>query len=345
MSEKLLLKSYTVIRRFPKNYSEGDLDFCKREFSYQTLDVSFVECRNCFVNYKGFVYNGYFQINERSLLSSDYYRGQFTIQHYIKKVLLKRKRSLPAGRKYLLAFDEWGHVHYHWFCDTLPRIYSARDILRDHYLLLPAHSRYIESVGLETLKILGLNPKGIEFIDYGDLLRIDDLTLVTRVGMPGYTNDKLMKCLSKEIIRRNGLGGIRQSRKIYISREGADFRKVLNEGDVQEVVKSFGYEVVKYEEMDIRLQMEVTAAAKSIVSIHGAGLTNMMFMQPGGNVLEFRRDRVYHNQCFWHLADALDLNYFYLFGEPDDESLPIEADGCNLTIDLAGLAETLKLME
>lgn len=328
----------------PKNYRDGELNFCKQEFSYRTLDISLVECKNSFVNYKGFAYDGYFRINAQSLLSPDYYRGHFTLKHYLKKVLLKKKRNLPSNSKYLLAFDEWGSAHYHWFCDTLPRIYSVRNILNDYYLLLPAHSAYIECVALETLRLLDLTPKGIEYVKYGELLRVESLTLVTRAGMPGYTNDGLMKLLSEEILSAMNLKGITTSKKLYISREGADFRKVLNEKEVQQVVKSFGYEVIKYEEMSIREQIEITAHAHAIVSIHGAGLTNMMFMQPGSNVLEFRRDRIYHNQCFWHLADALNHNYFYLFGEPDNESLALEADGCNLTIDTSKLAKVLELI-
>ncbi|WP_407429635.1 glycosyltransferase family 61 protein [Arcticibacter sp.] len=344
-SNKALLESYLVQRNPPKNYTEGELDFCSSEFSYDTLDVSLVECRNCFVNHRGFVYDGYFRINEKSLLSPAYYAGQFNIKHYLKKVLFKSKRTVNHDHKYLLAFDEWGHTHYHWFCDTLPRIYSVKDLLKDYYLLLPGNFPYIKSVATETLDLLGLRPKGIEFIDDDELLRVENLSIVTQTCKSGYVNDRILKKISEDIIHGSGIKRAEPFRKLYISREGAGYRKVLNEDEVQEVVKSYGYEVIRYEDMSLMEQIRITASAKSIVSIHGAGLTNIVFMLEGSNVLEFRRDRIYHNQCYWHLADALNLNYFYLFGSPDDDDLVLEGNGCNLTIDTEKLTNILKQME
>lgn len=345
MANKVILRSYVIKRRLPNNYKEGELDFCRKEFSYNTSEVQLIDCKDVFVNYKGFVYSGYFEINKKSLLSLDYYTGRFNLKHFIKKVVLIKKTATDPNKRYLLAFDEWGHAHYHWFCDTLSRIYSVKDVLKNYYLLLPGNSSYIKDVGLKTLKLLGLVPKGIEFVDEKDLLAIEQLTIVTHTCVPGYINDRIISRISAAFLDRMEDRHPKPMRKLYISREGAGFRKVLNEDEVQKVVTSFGYEIIRYEDMIFQEQIDITASAISIVSIHGAGLTNTMFMQPGGNVLEFRRDRIYHNQCYWHLADALSLNYFYLFGTPDDDSLVIEGNGCNLIIDIEKLTDTLNQMD
>ncbi|RZL62023.1 MAG: DUF563 domain-containing protein [Pedobacter sp.] len=67
--------------------------------------------------------------------------------------------------------------------------------------------------------------------------------------------------------------------------------------------------------------------------MHGAGLFNMLFMHPDSYILEFRRDEIYQNQCFWHLADALKYNY-YLFRTLDEEKLVLEGDGLTLQLTL-----------
>lgn len=345
MSENIIFESYTVDRKLPNNYIKGELEFCRKEFSYNTSDVELIDCEGVFVNHKGFVYDGYFKIHKKSLLSPDHYKGYFNLKHFIKKVLLKKKKTTDPNERYLLAFDEWGAAHYHWFCDTLPRIYSAKDILKDYYLLLPGNSSYIKEVGLKTLELLELVPKGIKFINEKDLLAIEHLTIVTHACAPGYINDKITRRISEGFLKPLKNRHPKPTRKLYISREGAAFRKVLNEDKVQELVKSFGYEIIKYEDMSLQEQMYITASARSIVSLHGAGLTNIMFMQKGGSVLEFRRNRIYHNQCYWHLAGALRLNFFYLFGAPDNESLVLEGNGCNLTIDVKKLAKTLERMD
>ena len=266
----------------------------------------------------------YFKVLKKSLLNPEHYSGHFNLMHYLKKVLFRNKREVSSDKKYLLAFNEWGHAHYHWFCDTLPRIYSVKDSLKDYYLLLPDHSPYIKEVGLKSLELLGLHPKGIEYIKHKEVLKVKYLSLVTLGCLPGYINDHIISKISVDILKGAGYNSTKPDRKLYIARGNVRYRKILNEDQVLAVMESFGYEIVKYENMTLMEQIEITSSAKCVVSIHGAGLTNILYMQPGSNVLEFRRDRIYHNQCFWHLADALHLNYFYLFGTPDDDALVIE---------------------
>ncbi|WP_161993407.1 glycosyltransferase family 61 protein [Arcticibacter tournemirensis] len=334
-----------IQRRKPENYVEGELDFCKREFSYPTYDVQILTLKNRLVSFQGFVYDDYFKVNKKSLLNPEHYRGFFNAKHFIKKVWLRGKREANRDEKYLLAFDEWTDAHYHWFTDFLSRVYAAKEIIKDHILLLPDHSAYIKETGIRSLQLLGLKPKGIEFIKFRELLKVQQLTLVTHACMPGYINDPLMKQIRDELRKNLDLDSIVPKRKLYISRDKAGYRKILNEQDVWDVLKSFGYEIVRFEDMDLFHQIRLSASCKSLVSIHGAGLTNMLFMKPGSSVLEFRRDRIYHNQYYWHLADSLDLKYHYLFGKPDMEDQYIEGEGCNITIDIHKLKGVLQKME
>ncbi|MDN3587414.1 glycosyltransferase family 61 protein [Pedobacter aquatilis] len=256
--------------------------------------------------------------------------------------MIKKKRKLD-NRRYLLAFDDWSNAHYHWFCDVLPRLFSIKEFLKDFIILLPK-TEYVLNIGLESLDFFELKPAGVEFIEENELLKVKNLSIVTHTCLTGYTNDKIMKDI------QNYIGGKLKNEanlsKIYITRDQARYRKVLNEDYIQDVVKSNGYEIVRFEDMSWKEQILKAASSKSIVSIHGAGLVNTMFMPKYGSVLEFRRDKIYHNQCFWHLADALDLKYYYLFGEPDNENLVIEGgDCCNLAIEPDKLNNLLLNME
>lgn len=346
MSDKLLFKAYHIERSKPENYKEGELDFCSKEFFYTTSDVELVDIKNCFVSDLGFVYPSYFSIHKKSLLNPAYYSNYFTVKHYLKKVLLRKKRKTHPNKQYLLVVDEWSHGHYHWFCDVLPRIYAIKETLKDYILLLPAHSSYIRTIGVESLNLLDLKPLAFEFIGGQELLHVQNLTLVTHTCIPGYSNDVLVRGLRDLLFEKSGLNKKDIPRKkIYISREKARFRKILNEGPVQEVLKSFDYEVVFLENMSLKDQIELISSAKSIVSIHGAGLTSVYFLPRGSSVLEFRRDKIYHNQCYWHLSSALQHKYFYLFGKPDIEDKVIEGQGCNITIDIKKLKTVLREME
>ena len=56
--------------------------------------------------------------------------------------------------------------------------------------------------------------------------------------------------------------------------------------------------------------------ARYVVSNHGAGLTNMLFMKDGARVLELRHVSDYVNNCYFILASALQFDYLYQLCEP-----------------------------
>jgi capsular polysaccharide biosynthesis protein len=83
------------------------------------------------------------------------------------------------------------------------------------------------------------------------------------------------------------------------------------------------------------------------VSIHGAALTNAMFMPQGGKVLELYRslvnDNPWMNTCYWNLVTASGLDYYYQFCERGTNS-DASADNTNIIIDIPKLEENIKLM-
>lgn len=339
-----ILDSYTINRKMPENYVEGELDFCKNEFQYQTYDVKLIDFKNCIVNKRGFVYETRkFGLNKISLLDETIYKKELTTKHYLKKVLFKHKRTL-GEEKYLLAHDDWSTTHYHWFCDVLPRLFVIKNTLKNYTLLLP-DSPYIKDIGLKSLDFFDLRPAEIAYLQNDELVKVKNLTIVTHTCLTGYINDKIMLKMREFINSKLTLMSSQGGEKIYITRDHALYRKVLNENKVKDVVRDFGYETIRYEDLSWLDQIAKTSSANSIVSIHGAGLINMLYMRPEGLVLEFRRDKIYHNQCFWHLSQALCLKYYYLFGTPDNPDLVIEGNGCNLTIDPIHLSKTLTAME
>lgn len=338
-----ILDKYTINRKMPVNYIEGELDFCKKEFSYQTYDVKLLELKNCVVNKRGFVYEqSKLMLNKLSLLDEKRYTDLLNVKHYVKKVLVRKKRSV-GNAKYLLVHDDWTSNHYHWFCDLLPRIFAVRNIVKDHILLLP-DSDYVRKIGLQSLEFFGLEPAGIEFIKDDELVKVKNLSLVTHTALTGYINDMIIQDMRSFLNTKINYDKLPKN-NIYVTRDRASYRKVLNEIEIWDVVRSRGYEVVRFEDLSWKDQVIQSASANSLVTLHGAGLVNTIFMPHNGSVLEFRRDKIYHNQCFWHLAGALNLNYYYLFGTPDNDELVLEGgDSCNLTINPIKLDSILQSM-
>jgi len=114
--------------------------------------------------------------------------------------------------------------------------------------------------------------------------------------------------------------------KIYISRKHAQKRKIKNEEALEKIVEQKGFTVVRCEEYTFFEQVSIFSQADFLVSIHGAGLTNMMFMPSGSKILELHKrmtnQRDQHSLVYWRLASALGHAYYHQICEPVD----LEAD-------------------
>ena len=61
--------------------------------------------------------------------------------------------------------------------------------------------------------------------------------------------------------------GIELSKKIYVTREDSNYRKILNEGDVVTILRKNGYKVINPQLYEIDEQIEIFSNADSPESI------------------------------------------------------------------------------
>ena len=119
-------------------------------------------------------------------------------------------------------------------------------------------------------------------------------------------------------------------------------RKIVNENECVELLRSYGFRILILEDYEFYEQVRLCLAAKHMVSNHGAGLTNMLFMRAGSSVLELRKKNDFSNNCYFSLASALDHRYFYqLCDSPNERQDPQRAD---LIVDCRALEGNLQRM-
>lgn len=337
----LLHPSKLIERKLPENYITGELDFCKAEFAYHTKDVELLSFANGYVKFNGYLYDNKYKIVVGSLVDISKYRPTSLFIHY-KKLVLKPKRRLANNIIYLLAFDEWSGNHYHWITEVLPRLVALASELPKYTLLLP-DVPYIRNVGVKLMAYADLEPQGIEWIQPKYILKVPNLKLVTGSILSGRIHDDLLKQVQRRFFTSSVFAAAPvATRRIYITRANAKNRRVLNEDEVIGLLKRYDFEVVAFEGLSIEEQMKMANQTSIMVAIHGAGLANAIFMQPSTSVLEFRRNKIYHNQCYWHLSSAIGQKFYYLFGEPDSDHVIEGLDACNLTIPLKQLQLTIE---
>ena len=74
--------------------------------------------------------------------------------------------------------------------------------------------------------------------------------------------------------------------KIYIRREDANYRVILNEADLIDKLKKNGFYIINTSQYEILDQISFFLNAKVILSPYGSGLANIIFCNPGTKVYE-----------------------------------------------------------
>ncbi len=71
----------------------------------------------------------------------------------------------------------------------------------------------------------------------------------------------------------SGIGGVKvsKSRRIYLGRDNAQWRKVANEHEVKSVLSTYGFEFPVMSELSAREQLEIISSAELVVCALGAG--------------------------------------------------------------------------
>ena len=122
---------------------------------------------------------------------------------------------------------------------------------------------------------------------------------------------------------------------MYISRAKAFKRRIVNEPDCISLLKKYNFNIIILEDYTFLEQISICANAQYIVSNHGAGLSNILFMKPSSSVLELRKENDYHNNCYFSLANAMSLNYYYQICAPCNKYQ--DAHIANLLVDIEAL--------
>ncbi|WP_196223227.1 DUF563 domain-containing protein [Roseibium sp. RKSG952] len=88
-------------------------------------------------------------------------------------------------------------------------------------------------------------------------------------------------------------------RKVYVARDDAKIRRIQNEQDLWQRLEPLGFERIIPGTMSHAEQVRLFDEAKVIVGAHGAGLTNLLFTQEGGQVVELFPANYVQSSYLW----------------------------------------------
>jgi tetratricopeptide (TPR) repeat protein len=208
------------------------------------------------------------------------------------------------------------NVYFHWMVDVLPRV----DILRqaginldeiDYFLVNQCWTPFQR----ETLQQLGIPLDRLIESDRHPHIQARQLIVPSFPGYLGWIDPRALAFLRQEFLPKAARTTTAASPEyIYISRGKAKYRCLLNEAEIVELLEQVGFVVVALEELPLWEQVALFAGAKAIVAPHGSGFTNTLFCPPRTIVIELISPN-YQRHYFGAIAQALDLQHYYVTGE------------------------------
>jgi hypothetical protein len=328
---KVLMPAFSLDRRPPQNFILEDEAYFKNEWHKTFEPVTKVTIPNAhLVVEEGLVIKCGHIVKESLIHEAmrNWYGWSFLKKAYSNLVELK-------GERYLLVHTHYGVVYGHWLADILPKLLVLRKELPHYKILLP--ESYVP-FHLTSLAPFGLAKQDVEIIKKDSSYKIKDLTLLSHVGTSCNTKDETLQEL-RDFYLDFYIGKERKkpTRKLYISRSKMANRKVSNEDEVEVLLVKNDFEMIYPEEYSFEEQVRMFSDCALLVGLTGSGLTNMLFMQNGSAVVEFKMIGDYTNLHYFSMASAMQLDYYYLLCQVDGN----DRLTANFRIDVSKLKEVL----
>jgi hypothetical protein len=99
------------------------------------------------------------------------------------------------------------------------------------------------------------------------------------------------------------------SQRIFLNRSKKSGRNIKNWEKIQSILSKYDFQVVDTAEMSFKDQFETFSKTKYLISIHGAGNTNILFTPKELHFLEICPENRIAGQYYW-LSKALGIEYY-----------------------------------
>jgi capsular polysaccharide biosynthesis protein len=316
--------------------------FISSDFSYSYTPAKNRIVKNCFVTYDGIVLKNLLLVkrcafNLKGNLDNTFYKI-FWREAVEKYLVCRFGKSIPfqklnSEKNYVLIHSKWFNYSF-WNTSSLPRLLQIIEQFPDKNfkLLVPEDWKEIEYVW-ESLKPFKLN---FEIIKKDHNLFIDKLVFPETRKWTFAFEPKYILETKRQMTKfayENTDPNFETFPKIYLSRGKRGVRCVDNEDEVSVYLIKKGFKILNFEDFTIWQQIVLMDKASHLISIHGAGLSNLMYMNKGGHVLELiNREyaKVEYTFPFWTLANVNELNYYMQFCSIHNKEALLNMQSTNL---------------
>jgi hypothetical protein len=327
-SSEVVLQKQEITRHFPKNILENDIIYFKSMIRGQANKTTIKKIKNVHINNELLIKEKFMIVILTESFGDTwqekvYNRPLYQIKNYIKNILRKKIKIKEA----IWCFDQFSTGgYYHWVTEICPRLWIANEYINSSIpLLVPQY--FFEKWNFSDSFFKPFNREIITFKE-DEVVDVENLTFISQTGGP-FNFQPLSIHSSTQYLKnyylKTAINYTENYQKIYISRNKSGKRTLLNENEILPILNKHGFKVIYAEELPIEEQIQLFSRTTHLLSIHGAGLSNLVFMQPKSKVIEIRHQEQNHVlNCFYTLAHTFDMEYYYVFGNNKGNTLPNE---------------------
>jgi hypothetical protein len=231
----------------------------------------------------------------------------------------------PVYRELFVITQFWGASFFHKMLEVMPRVAAHVDFLRANPGV-QIHAPEDRGQLLEMLRWLGVDDAAQRIVTGVVRAKLVYLPQATPCGFPDARQLQLLSRRLRDYVRstkeagRGDGGGETASprnRLVYVRRSG--LRRFVHRPPIEYVLRTLAdrYRLVYTVFGDsptpsLAEAAEIFSSALVVVGPHGAGLSNVVFSEPGTAVVEGVCDEPHVNMCYQFAAHVLGLRYHAL---------------------------------
>ncbi len=180
--------------------------------------------------------------------------------------------------------------YYHWVIDDLPRLASLPALPKSLPVLLNAPMAFQET----SLELLGVDQSRLHAMAPASGYEFRRLVVAFNPDFPRQASGLLD--VERQTASGPALAWLRRQfapwmkatgpRRIFISRGAAQFRRLVNESEIESILLAHGFQSVRLEDLSMAEQIALFSSAEAVIGAHGAGFTNLVFAPAGCKILE-----------------------------------------------------------
>lgn len=331
--KQLTLPSEHAIRRKPYNYDIKDKKLFKKELIKKLPNVFPNLQKNSYIPPCGKLLNG-LSFNSYQFSNKVGFLG--FLKSYLKFFLfLTKTRKITRLNYVLYVTTSNSQNFFHWFLDVLQKlefIDQSRDqILNCKYKIIIPNGHY-NNYSKKSLKAFDLD---FYYQKKNEIIISDQLILLPNIAPTGNFRKSQVLKLSKRMRDHWTKNKIRilNNKKIYISRKSAKRRKLKNEDDIIPILLENGFTILDFDKLNFEEQLQNILNCKILLSVHGAGLSHMLWMSKKSKVIEIRAKGNFSDNCYFSLASDLGHEYSYILADKTEPKNSFHKSDLSLNTD------------